>query len=181
MSAEREYLVSNTDIKHFEKIRLAVSNLTREASSIILPGHSVLDVAPQDHGGIAKYLDPAIDVTTLDINPESGARIIGDICKFNPVMRDSSFDVVICTEVLEHVENPFFAMQEIFRVLKPGGRMYASSPFDFRLHGPLPDNWRITEHGWRILLREFSNVVIRPLENPRRFLMPIHYSIIAIK
>ena len=39
-----------------------------------------------------------------------------------------SFDVVICTEVLEHVLEPIRAIAEISRVLAPGGRLYLSAP-----------------------------------------------------
>ena len=66
-------------------------------------------------------------------------------------------------------------------MLKPGGWLFTSSPFGFRIHGPLPDNWRFTEHGWRELLNNFSQVEITALEDKNRFLMPLHYTVAAKK
>lgn len=42
---------------------------------------------------------------------------------------DSSFDVVLCSEVLEHIPNPVNAIQELVRVLKPGGTLLLTAPF----------------------------------------------------
>lgn len=41
---------------------------------------------------------------------------------------DESFDVVICAEVLEHLYDPLLAVEEAFRVLKPGGRYLITVP-----------------------------------------------------
>lgn len=141
----------------------------------------MLEIAPQIWEGAKPFLSSSVTLITLDIDPKSGADLIGDVCDLSAVVEDESFDFVICTEVLEHVSNPFEAMRNLFRVLRPGGRLYASSPFDFRIHGPLPDNWRFSEHGWRELGKQFSKLEILALENPERFLMPIHYNVIADK
>ncbi len=174
--------VSSQDLKTHSLIRKHIDELYQRAGSDI---HSqparVLEIAPQVWAGARPFINAAANIITLDIDPLSGADLIGDICNLGSVVEDESFDFVICTEVLEHVANPFDAMNEIFRVLKPGGKLYASSPFDFRIHGPLPDNWRFSEHGWRELGKRFSRLQILPLENPKRFLMPLHYNIIAEK
>ena len=56
-----------------------------------------------------------------------------------------------------------------------------TTPFDFRIHGPLPDCWRFTEYGIKSLLNKFEIIEIKPLENKERFLMPYHYTTIAKK
>ncbi len=48
---------------------------------------------------------------------------------------DSVFDLVVCTEVLEHVADPRQAMNEICRVLAPGGYLVTSVPNYFNLAG----------------------------------------------
>jgi ubiquinone/menaquinone biosynthesis C-methylase UbiE len=47
---------------------------------------------------------------------------------------DSSFDVVLCTEVLEHVPEPIKVVMEIARILKGGGRLLLTSPQGSGLH-----------------------------------------------
>ena len=47
---------------------------------------------------------------------------------------DNSYDVVLCTEVLEHVPEPIAALQEMSRILKPGGRLLITAPLGSGLH-----------------------------------------------
>lgn len=58
--------------------------------------------------------------------------IIGDICDI-PV-DSASFDIVMCTEVLEHVPDPINALRELNRVLKVGGRLIVTAPFNSLTH-----------------------------------------------
>ena len=171
------------DERHLVLLRNHVAQLFKQAGRVAsnIDSCKILDIAPQDHGGVRPYLTAGTQLTTLDIDPGSGADIVGDICKFNGRLTDSSFDIVICTEVLEHVSNPFLAVAEILRLLKPNGVAFFSAPFNFRIHGPLPDNWRFTEHGWRQLLSSFEAVHIDRVETNERILMPVHYNIVAVK
>jgi SAM-dependent methyltransferase len=139
----------------------------------------LLDLAPQDHEGARPFFPDYITVKTLDINPKSGCDFIADICQHNAQIPGSSFDFVVCTEVLEHTLNPFDAVREIKRLLKPGGLLFGSTPFNFRIHGPLPDCWRFTEHGLRALLRDFEVLELNQVETADRALMPMHYTFVA--
>ena len=60
----------------------------------------------------------------------------GDIC--NVPFDDNMFDVAICLECLEHVENPIIVLNEIIRTLKVGGRIYCTVPLgkynDYETH-----------------------------------------------
>jgi SAM-dependent methyltransferase len=47
---------------------------------------------------------------------------------------DGAFDVVLCTEVLEHVPNPAAVVAEICRVLRPGGTLLLTAPLGSGLH-----------------------------------------------
>lgn len=178
----KQCVVAEVDNVNLKLIRENVRHfLSRSGKLLDRPGIQVLDIAPQIHEG-AKPHFPKAQVKTLDIDPKSSADFIADLCCDNSErIPDSIFDVVVCTEVLEHVLNPFAAVKEMFRILKPRGTLLASSPFNFRIHGPLPDCWRFTEHGWRVLLGEFCGLEIQPLEDPDRFLAPIHYTVMAKK
>ncbi|MBC7487529.1 MAG: class I SAM-dependent methyltransferase [Cytophagaceae bacterium] len=47
---------------------------------------------------------------------------------------DESFDVVLCTEVIEHIVNPIEAIKEFSRLLKPGGQLILTAPFCSMTH-----------------------------------------------
>jgi SAM-dependent methyltransferase len=66
---------------------------------------------------------------------------------------DASFDVVLFSEVLEHVDEPVRAVKEIARVLKPGGRLLLTVPFNFMQHEVPHDHTRYTQFGLSALLR----------------------------
>ena len=173
--------ISDIDLQNLKKIRLNVTNLIRKASLFDDIELKLLDVAPQQHNGAKEFFFKS-QINTLDIDSNSGATYIADLCQNNQEkIPNESFDIILCTEVLEHTLNPFNAVNEIFRMLKNGGRVYASTPMNFRIHGPSPDCWRFTEHGLRELFKEYSSIEIIPLDDEDRFLMPIHYTIIAVK
>lgn len=140
------------------------------------PGYLVLDVAPQVHAGIRPHLDASARVETLDLDPASGATHILDLCKDTEAAPVGRFDMIVCTEVIEHTLDPFRAVLTLERMLKPGATLFVSTPFNFRIHGPLPDCWRFTEHGLRALFSRFEIESITALETPGRPLMPIQYT-----
>ncbi len=60
---------------------------------------------------------------------------------------DSSFDFVLCDNVVDHAESPRRILEEIARVLAPGGLLY----FTVNVHHPVY-HWAATAHsGWRAL------------------------------
>ncbi len=174
--------VSEIDKKYLKLLRENVSRFLKSAShEYDKAGIKVLDIAPQDHEGAGAYFKKS-KVETLDIDSTSGATFIADLCENNSkIIKDNSFDIVVCTEVLEHTRQPFKAAEEIMRLLKPGGKALISTPFNFRIHGPLPDCWRFTEHGLRELFKNFEILSLKPLELEDRFLMPLHYTLVAGK
>lgn len=54
---------------------------------------------------------------------------------------DETFDWVICWNVIDHTPNPQKMVDEIFRVLKPGGKLYFEVHFDDSLAAPHYDLW----------------------------------------
>lgn len=164
------------DVAHLAEIRASVQSFQAEAiTRWVTPASVVLDVAPQDHAGVRSMLPHGATLETLDIDASAGATYTADLCATNDHIPAERFDCVFCTEVLEHTLQPFDAAAELYRIIAPGGRLVITTPFNFRIHGPLPDCWRFTEHGLRALLREFDEVEISAVQAPARPLMPIHY------
>ncbi|HVM31530.1 MAG TPA: class I SAM-dependent methyltransferase [bacterium] len=67
--------------------------------------------------------------------------------------RTRSIDFILCTETLEHVDEPLVFLREAFRVLKPGGQLLLTVPFEARWHFVPYDYWRYTPSGLNHLLR----------------------------
>jgi SAM-dependent methyltransferase len=174
--------VAQIDIDHLARLRINVEDFMKSVGLRYgKAGMRLLDVAPQDHKGAKPFFPADIIYETLDIDPSSGATFISDLCNCSETLGHVRYDFVVCTEVLEHTRQPFDAVQNIFNILKPGGFAFVSTPFNFRIHGPLPDCWRFTEHGLRELFKSFEITELNSLESMDRFLMPIQYTLIARK
>lgn len=84
-----------------------------------------------------------------------------------------SFDFVISTQVLEHTPDPRRLVAETFRVLKPGGKVFFSTPFAWETHDYPADYWRFPEAGLRLLFAEFSDAKISPAGNTAQCLLEL--------
>ncbi len=78
-----------------------------------------------------------IEYTTTDLNSPL-AEVKADICMLP--FPDNSFDVILCNHVLEHIPNDTKAMQELYRVLKPGGWGVFQIPQDLKRDKTFEDN-----------------------------------------
>ena len=98
-------------------------------------------------------------VTCVNISPDHGADIVADATDLP--CGDASFDVVVCSELLEHVRSPVDVLQEALRILKPGGRLIACSPFLYHIHADPDDYGRYTDRYWQMVLGELGFVNIQ--------------------
>jgi ubiquinone/menaquinone biosynthesis C-methylase UbiE len=74
---------------------------------------------------------------------------------------DASFDVILCTEVLEHVPRPIEALQEMVRITRAGGRLFLTAPLGSGLHQePYHFYGGYTDHWYRKFLTEFNCEII---------------------
>ncbi|MDD5433717.1 MAG: class I SAM-dependent methyltransferase [Candidatus Pacebacteria bacterium] len=120
---------------------------------------SVLDVgsANRRYDWLLQQKPVAIDIKA---NKDKDVQL-GDVndLRFN----DGSFDNIICLEVFEYIKSPQKAISEIYRVLKPGGRLVLSCPFMYKTH---QDYLRFTADFWQNdLLKNFSAKEIKPIGN----------------
>lgn len=67
---------------------------------------------------------------------------------------NSSFEVAICCELLEHVPDPRAVIKETYRILRPSGRVLITVPFLYPIHGDPYDYGRYTDHYWHSVLEE---------------------------
>jgi SAM-dependent methyltransferase len=72
----------------------------------------------------------------------------------------ATFDTVLATQVIEHVPQPDRMLQEISRVLKPGGCLILTAPQYWRLHEIPHDYYRFTHYGLRHLVTACGLTVV---------------------
>lgn len=56
------------------------------------------------------------------------------VCDLYDIPEDTAFDTVFCSEVLEHVVDPVRAVEKMARLVKPGGQMILTAPFNSLTH-----------------------------------------------
>jgi ubiquinone/menaquinone biosynthesis C-methylase UbiE len=103
----------------------------RDVTRHFAPGAALLDVGAGD-GWLADHFS---DYTGIDASPDGVRRAqergrnvtLVDAAGALP-FEDASFDGVVLKDVLEHVADPAAVVGEVARVLRPGGRVFASSP-----------------------------------------------------
>jgi len=144
---KRRYLSSLVDINYI----YTLETLNSHASG------KLIDVGCGD-APYRRIIEPNLECYhTLDVEKRtSKLDFISDILDMNAVS-DCQYDTVLCLEVLEHVSDPFKAMKEISRILKPGGKLILSVPHISRIHEAPHDYFRFTNYGIEKLL-EHSNM-----------------------
>jgi len=108
-------------------------------------------------GEIKKVLvNNKLDFKEIDIDKSRKPDYICSIEKMD-IFEDASVDVFFVMEVLQYV-NPFNAVKEVEKKLKPGGIIIGSSPFVFPIHDEPYDFYRYTKYGLMNLFQNFEKV-----------------------
>jgi SAM-dependent methyltransferase len=172
-------LPSQFDNDTFEPAREHLNKFIERCSEKLSSNDKLLlEIGPQKRSEVQKNFG-LCKIETLDIVDDYKPNIIGDITQFNEHIEEAKYDIITCLEILEHTVNPFLAINELRRILKHDGYLLLSAPLNWRIHGPAPDCWRITEFGWKVLLKDFEIIEIDKLNTPDRNLFPIKYNILA--
>jgi ubiquinone/menaquinone biosynthesis C-methylase UbiE len=115
--------------------------------------------------GLEKLMaDSRIEFVETDVNFGPRVQLICDA--HDLPFADETFDGVIIQAVLEHVADPARCANEVHRVLKTGGVVYAETPFMQQVHGGPYDFTRFTHLGHRRLFRGFHEVASGPVGGP---------------
>lgn len=102
-----------------------------------------------------------VDLFNVDIDSERKPDLVFDICNFE-LKKHLPFkpDIITIFEVLEHVENPFKAIENINQILDNDKICLGSVPFNFHIHDEPNDYFRFTSFGLKKLFSSFKIVEI---------------------
>lgn len=112
--------------------------------------------------GNKPYADLFSDTVHVGLNDsadDATPDIVGDAMSL-PVA-SCTVDLVFCTQVLEHVPDPWSLVSECFRVLKPGGWLVLSAPFYWPLHEEPHDYYRFTRYGLEAMMKKAGFALCR--------------------
>jgi SAM-dependent methyltransferase len=135
------------------------------AQAAVEYGHfRVLDVGCGEKPYYPYFAAHATGYVGTDVDPDNRAADLLGPVEDLPI-DDDSFEVVLCTQVLEHSSDPDRAVRELWRVTAPGGRVLAST-HGVQVYHPSPgDYWRWTHTGLELLFRRnggWESVTVEP-------------------
>lgn len=130
--------------------------MRRMRLSHCIPSFRCLEVGSFDVNGSPRVVFPdATNYHGIDIMSGPGVDQVGDAEDLLGRMCPASWDTVICCETLEHTIHPWTIVQQMKRVLAPGGFLWISTPtYGFPLHRFPIDTYRFGEDAYRLWLYE---------------------------
>ena len=146
--------------------RWYINNFVKKVAISMAPNDSILDAGAGE--GVYRKLFShckysAIDLAVGDSNWNyENLDYVGPLHKM-PI-EDSTFDAILCTQVLEHLELPRESVCEMYRVLKPSGKLYMTVPMAQNEHQTPYDFFRYTSYGLKAICRDagFQDVITAP-------------------
>jgi SAM-dependent methyltransferase len=141
------------------------ASFIRYALTEVAKGKDVLDVGGGEPFGkwMKEYkpLFAGCEYRSFDYDASTGADVVGDIHAIP--LEDNSIGGVVCSSVLEHIKDPWRAVAELHRVMKPGAAAFFYVPSVYPYHarvGHYPDYWRFFRDTVDVLFKDFAALQI---------------------
>jgi len=133
----------------------------------LLPANPVVyDIGSKNaRGGYFGGAPSGATVVCIDIQPGPGVDIVADAQNM-PQIPSESADCVLLVSVLQHLPSPQKAIDEAFRVLRPGGVIYVTVPFIFVYHRDPEDFNRFSVPGLEFLCSRFERITSGSIRGP---------------
>lgn len=113
-------------------------------------------------GNYKNFANPKSRYILSNITPKEGYLYLDAM---NMSIPDNSVDNFMAISVLEHIPDPWKAIKEIHRTLKPGGRLLIAVPFIYPFHADPSDFFRYSDKGLAVLLKDFKIIHAEALGN----------------
>jgi SAM-dependent methyltransferase len=139
-------------------LRARRKHFSRWLNQLPLQSANVLDVG----GRLQPYrelLPKSCRYWSVDLRPTALLSAVADAASLP--FHESAFQLVICTQMLEYAPCPQQVINEIHRVLAPGGTLLLSAPSIFPRDSEY-DRWRFFPAAYRSLMSQFPDLEILP-------------------
>jgi SAM-dependent methyltransferase len=146
--------------------RWYVTQFVREVAADLPQGTRILDAGAGEcayKGLFTQHQYVAVDAAVGDAAWNyRNVDVVGVIHQLP--FADDSFEAVLCTQTLEHVERPCESVADLYRVLKPGGRLFLTAPFTHPEHQLPHDYFRYTSSALRSICARagFGEINVAP-------------------
>ncbi len=153
------YLIPDFIRKRADAETFGIIKFIEFAAKKVKQSDKVLDAGAGSHP-YKKYFSHAKYEST-DMSCDSSDNKHDFICSLDKIPRpDSFYDVIINTQVLEHVEYPQKVINEFYRLLKPGGQLFLTAPQGWGLHEEPYHFFNFTKYGLESLFKHAGFKVI---------------------
>lgn len=118
---------------------------------------------------------------TLDI--VGNADYICSVEEVSRHIKDIKFDVLILLGIIEHVGNIHLLSDEFCKITNDKAKVFVNTPYMFKVHGPIPDYWRISEYGYQHLFgKQFDlEFDVFPPDERGKNSMPLSFNVVLTK
>lgn len=146
--------------------RWYVTNFVESVAKALPAGSSILDAGAGE--SVYKKLFSHCDYKAIDLAVGESRWNYTNLDYVGPLddmpIKDELFNVVLCTQVLEHLEWPRESVKEMHRVLKPGGKLCMTVPMAQNEHQTPYDFFRYTSYGLESICKHagFHDIKVTP-------------------
>lgn len=145
--------------------RFGIDQFLRSVSSSVSPTDRVLDAGAGGCEYRAYFAHARYESTDITGKYNRSGEHHTFISELHDIpIRDNSYDVIVNTQVLEHVEYPQKVINEFYRILRPNGRLFLTTPQSWGIHMAPYHFFNFTRYGLESLFKNahFSIELIKP-------------------
>jgi len=147
---------------------------------LLPPDPIIYDIgAKEARAGYFDCRPPGAKVICTDIQPGPGVDLVADAQNM-PQIPSESADCVFLVSVLQYIPSPERAIDEVFRILRPGGIFYVNVPFIFYYHDDPVDFYRFSLPGLELLCSRFERIASGSRRGPASTFVELLIRFLAI-
>lgn len=153
-------------ISKYNSSRFHLNNFLIQAAQTLGPEDIVLDAGSGEGFYKSLFYNTRYESTDICLVEKKYGAVTFVSSLENLPIRSGRYDAVILTQVIEHLPYPYLVLEEVYRVLKPGGKLWLSAPLFYPEHEIPYDYFRYTQYGLGHLVEHagYEIIDLQPLE-----------------